>query len=316
MNLQQLHIVRETAKQGFNLTSVARTMAITQPAVSRHIRDLEQELGVSLFCRHGKRLLGLTQVGQELLPIANRMLDDMHNIHQLATIFSEKSDGMLRIASESFIACHQLPHIIKKFHTAYTHVQITLQQGSERELLQQLQDERVDLLVTTTLLRDLDALEFIPCCQIPSKILVRPDHPLLLLSQITLSQLAAFPLITYPPGTHQRAQIEQQFNEQGIEPNILLSTHDADLIYHYVEQDLGVGIVPGVIIHSSQYNGLRILDASHLFADAEIGVLFNKKLLLHGYVENFINLCRHELNRFLISQTISAPQFLRSNLVE
>jgi len=316
MNLQQLHIVRETAKQGFNLTSVARSMAITQPAVSRHIRELEQELGVTLFCRHGKRLLGLTQVGQELLPIANRMLDDMHNIRQLATIFTEKSNGLLRIASENFIACHQLPHVIKQFRTSYAHVQITLQQGSERELLQQLHDEQVDLLVTTTLLRDLEGLEFIPCCQIPSKILVRPDHPLLLLSQITLSQLAAFPLITYPPGTHQRAQIEQQFNEQGIEPTILLSTHDADLIYHYVEQDLGVGIVPGVIMHSSQYNGLRILDASHLFADEEIGVLFNKNLLLHGYVKNFIELCRSELSRFLITQTIHSHQISRSVFIE
>lgn len=115
--------------------------------------------------------------------------------------------------------------------------------------------------------------------------MVRPDHPLLLLSQITLAQLAAFPLITYPPGTHQRAQIEQQFHAQGIEFTILLSTHDADLVYHYVEQDLGIGIVPGVIMHSSHHNGLRILDASHLFADEEIGVLFNKQLYCRsGYL--------------------------------
>ena len=301
MNPQQLHIVRETAKLGFSLTAVAHSMAISQPAVSRHLRELEQELGVPLFSRHGKRLSGLTPVGQQLLPIANRMLDDMHHIRQLATRFTDKSDGSLRIASEHFLACHQLPHVIKKFRAHYPRVQIDLRQGSEQDLFKQLREEQIDLLVSTSLRRDDETPEFIVCGKLPSKILVRHDHPLVRLAQITLPQLAAFPLMTYPVGTQYRMQLDQQFKAQGLRPTIALSTHDADSIYHYVEQDLGVGIIPGVIIGSAPHDGLQILDASHLFADGEIGVSFNRNLLLHGYVRAFLDLCRSELNHFLIA---------------
>lgn len=307
MNLQQLHIIREAARRGFNLTDVAKSMSITQPAVSRHIRELETELSVLLFQRHGKRLLGLTQVGQELLTIVNRMLEDAHTIRQLAKLFAEREEGDLRIASQHVLACHQLPQVIRSFRRAHPNVQLSLLQGSEQELIQQLQAGKVDLLVSTTPPTEGEALEFIPCCSVPCQILLREDHPLLLLASLTLTQLAAFPLITYPAGTHCREQIDRAFEQQGLKPHIPLTTHDATLISHYVSQDLGIGIIPGLVSDQLSELGLQVRDASHLFTDEQLGVLIKKGTVLPQYASEFIQLCRSELSQFLIPSSLRRP---------
>lgn len=304
MNLQQLHIIREAARRGYNLTDVAKSMNVTQPAVSRHIRELETELGVLLFERYGKRLLGLTQVGRELLSIANRMLNDAHAIRQLATLFTTQENGSLRIASQHVLACHQLPQVIRIFRQSHPHITLALQQGSEQELYRQLQEDKVDLLVTMA--PDLDALDesitFIPCTAVPSQILLRQDHPLLLLGGITLTQLAAFPLITFPSHSGYRKQLDTTFQQSGLQPNVLLTTTDVTLIHHYVAQDLGIGIVPGLISGKTPDGLLAIRDASHLFSEARLGVLIKKSRNEKRYVQEFVALCQSELDHFLIEE--------------
>lgn len=316
MNLQQLHIIREAARRGFNLTDVAKSMQVTQPAVSRHIRELETELGVLVFERYGKRLLGLTQVGRELLTIANRMLNDAHAIRQLASLFTAQENGSMRIASQHVLACYQLPQVIRIFRRSHPHICLALQQGSEQELYRQLLDDKVDLLVT--IMPDADpvdeTVEFIPCTQVPSQIVLRSDHPLLLLGGITLTQLAAFPLITFPSGSHYRKQIDHEFRQAGLQPNILLTTSDVTLIHHYVSQDLGIGIVPGLVTTPQPDPALHIKESSHLFPDAQLGVLVKQGQTEKGYLREFIELCRTELSHFLINESVYAGTAERAAL--
>lgn len=305
MNLQQFHIIREAARYAFNLSDVALTLGISQPAVSRQVKELERELGVTLFQRHGKRLLGMTPVGEQMLRIINRMLDDVYAIRQLARHAHDTTpSGPITIGLPSSLACDPLPRVIQQFHGAFRHVQLTLAQGSDAHLHAQLQAGTIELLITSQPATLREQTQFFHCCSVPLQLMFPPDHPLLLIEAITLAHLSAFPLVTTPAGDPLRTRISDAFTQQGLLEQVGVATHDPALIRHYVEQGQGIGILPGLMDNSRHHVILR--DASNLFPPLEIGVLVNSELASHPLIQPLIALCQSELRQFFVHQLLQA----------
>jgi LysR family cys regulon transcriptional activator len=145
MNFQQLRSVREAVRCGFNLTEAAHALHTSQPGVSRQIRELEEELGVSLFARAGKRLTGLTSPGSHLLPIIERVLLESHNLRQAGQEFAGQQDGQLSVAATHSQARYAMPLAVQEFRALFPGVKLHLHQGSPKQIAQMLLDAPLTL---------------------------------------------------------------------------------------------------------------------------------------------------------------------------
>ena len=265
MNFQQLRIVRETVRQNFNLTEVAEALFTSQPGVSKHIKDLEDELGVELFNRKGKRLTGLTEPGKELIGIVERLLLDAQNIKQLANQFTQKDEGQLVVATTHTQARYALPRVVKMFKDAFPKVHLVLHQGSPEEIVALLQTGQADIGIATEALQGAAQIVTFPYYQWQHAVIVPERHPLARQEHLTLEQIAAYPIITYHEGFTGRSQIDKAFADAGLVPDVIMSALDADVIKAYVELGLGVGIVAAMAYSDVRDQGLRLIDCAHLF---------------------------------------------------
>ena len=223
MNFQQLRSVREAVRQGFNLTEVAQVLHTSQPGVSRQIRELEEELGIDLFVRVGKRLTGLTEPGQLVLPIIERLLADADNLRNASHDFSQQGMGPLSIAATHSQARYALPSAVKDFRQLYPQVTLNLHQGSPQHVAEMLIRGEADIGIATEALAQYDQLVTLPCYRWTHSVVVPPDHPLLDGEPLTLQRLSKFPLITYDSGYTGRAHIDEAFAKEGLHPQVVLS---------------------------------------------------------------------------------------------
>ena len=293
MNFQQLRSVRETVRQGFNLTEVANMLYTSQPGVSRQIRELEDELGVEIFVRAGKRLTGLTGPGEALLPIVERMLLEADNLKRAGDEFAAKKEGKLVIAATHSQARYALPPVVRDFRAQYPDVQLHLQQGSPTQVARLLLSGEADLGVATEALASFDGLVTLPCYRWSHSVVVPKDHALARFAdapgQLTLEQLAEHPIITYEPGYTGRAHIDEAFAREGLSPDVVLSAMDADVIKTYVALDMGVGIVAAIAFDAERDHGLVAIDARHLFEVNLTRLGLRQGAWLRGYVYDFIS---------------------------
>ena len=296
MNFQQLRIIREAARRDCNLTDVANALYTSQSGVSRHIRELEDELGIELFVRHGKRLLGMTEPGKELLKIAERMLGDADNIRRLASAFANRQNGRLHVATTHTQARYALPRAVKAFRQHFPDVQLELQQGGPDEIVRLLQSGEADIGVSSEQLEQSENLVAFPYYTWHHCILVPADHPLTRIGQLTLAHLAEWPLITYQTGLTGRARVDEAFANAGLQPEILLTAQDSDVIKTYVELEMGVGILADMAFDPRHDLGLAKLDASHLFATHTAWIGLKKGQYQHNFVWEFIRLCNPALS--------------------
>ncbi|MDO9237294.1 MAG: CysB family HTH-type transcriptional regulator [Aquabacterium sp.] len=297
MNFQQLRSVREAVRQGFNLTEVAHALHTSQPGVSRQIRELEDELGIDLFVRAGKRLTGLTQPGQQVLPIIERLLSDAESLRQASKDFSERDVGPLSIAATHSQARYALPSAVKDFRLLYPQVTLSLHQGSPKHVAEMLLSGEADVGIATEALAQYEQLITLPCYQWTHAVVVPPDHPLLEDEVLTLARLAKFPLITYDQGYTGRSHIDDAFAQAGITPSIVLSAMDADVIKTYVELGLGVGIVASIAFDPERDRTLRAMEARHLFKHNLTRLAFRKDAYLRSYMYAFIETFAPPLTR-------------------
>ena len=291
MNLQQLRIVRETVRQNFNLTEVAETLFTSQPGVSKHIKDLEDELGVELFIRKGKRLTGMTEPGKELIVIVERLLLDAQNIKQLAAQFTNRDEGNLVVATTHTQARYVLPKIVKQFKDAFPKVHLVLHQGSPGEIVSMLQSGEADIGIATEALETADQIVSFPFYEWYHSVIVPKAHPLGLKRDLSLKDIAEYPVITYHEGFTGRSQIDKAFSREGISPDIVMSALDADVIKAYVELGLGVGIVASIAISQVKDEGLLLLDSRHLFHSNTALIGVRRGHYLRGFAYRFIELC-------------------------
>jgi len=314
MNFQQLRAVREAVRRGFNLTDVAEALHTSQPGVSRQIRELEEELGLELFIRAGKRLLGLTTAGKTLLPIVERLLQEADNLKRAGQDLQGREEGTLSIAATHTQARYVLPHVVKDFRQRYPKVTLHLHQGSPRQVAEMLLNGTADVGVATEALAEYDQLITLSCYRWTHGIVVPPDHPLLALGRpVTLADLAAYPIITYELGYTGRHHIDDAFTQAGLATNVVLTAMDADVIKTYVELEMGVGIVASVAWDDERDNRLRMIDAGHLFPINTTRLAVARNHWLPGFAYGFIESFVPTLTREVVQQALSTDAANRHN---
>ena len=278
----------------------------SQPGVSRQIRELEEELGVSIFVRSGKRLTGLTEPGAALLPIVERLLQEAHNLRQAGKEFVSRLEGGLTIAATHSQARYALPHAVRDFRELFPQVTLHLHQGSPRQIAEMLLQGEADIGIATEALANYPQLVTLPCYRWTHSVVVPPGHPLLQLDgPVTLAQLARYPIITYDVGYTGRSHIDEAFQAAGIQPSVVLTAMDADVIKTYVELGMGVGIVASIAIDAERDQHLRTLDARHLFRINLTRLAIRRGVWLRGYAYKFIETFAPTLTREAVDQALS-----------
>jgi len=295
MNFQQLRIIREASRCQFNLTEVAKTLYTSQSGISRHIRELEEELGVELFIRHGKRMLGLTGPGKEMLTIARRILDDAGKARRLGELFTGQQDGVLTIATTHTQACYSLPDKIKLFRELYPNIRLVLNQGTPEEIRAMVSAGTADLGIASEVLSNSESLRAFPWFKWNHKVLVPRQHPLADLTDITLEHLAAWPLITYRSGMTGRSAIDQAFESASLKTDIVLSAQDSDVVKTYVKLGMGIGILAETAV-TEEDEGVSALDVRHLFSASTVWLAVKRGQLQRDYLWQFMMLCNPNLS--------------------
>ena len=310
MNFQQLRSVREAVRQGFNLTTVAEALHTSQPGVSRQLRELEDELGIALFARAGKRLTGLTPPGVTVLPIIERLLQEADNLRRAGADFASAGKGTLTIAATHSQARYALPPVVRDFSQLHPDVVLRLHQGSPKQVAELLLAGEADIGVATEALADFPGLLALPTYQWTHCVIVPASHPLAEDAAhglpLTLARLAQFPVITYEPGFTGRSHIDEAFTRQGLAFNLVLSAMDADVIKTYVELGMGVGIIASMAYDELRDSALRAIDARHLFASNMTRLGLRRGSFLRGYVYDFIRTFASPLTRELVDQAMAA----------
>ncbi len=308
MNFQQLRSVREAVRCGFNLTEVAATLHTSQPGVSRQVRELEEELGVELFERAGKRLLGLTTAGKALLPIVERVLLDADSLRRAGQELQGREEGKLSIAATHSQARYALPHVVKDFRQRWPRVSLHLHQGSPKQVAEMLLSGEADIGIATEALAGYEQLVTLPCYCWSHSIVLPPGHPLLQLDRaVTLQDLARYPIITYELGYTGRSHIDQAFAAAGLQPDVVLTAMDADVIKTYVELEMGVGIVASIAIDEERDRHLHAIDAGHLFQVNVTRLGMRRNLWLPGFAFGFIETFVPTLTRDEVLKAFGNP---------
>lgn len=290
MNFQQLRIIREAARRDFNLTEVSNALFTSQSGVSKHIRDLEDELGIEIFVRKGKRLLGLTEPGRELLALAERVLLDAKNIKDLAERYHNVDHGQLTIATTHTQARYALPSVVTAFKQAYPKVHLTLHQGSPKEIVGLMLDGQADIGIATETISEIGELIAFPYYTWHHTVVVPKGHPLSQAKQVSLEMLAEYPIVTYHEGFTGRQKIDRAFAEAKLSPDVVMSALDADVIKTYVELGLGIGIIASMAYQPERDLTLHSIDVQHLLPSNTTYIALRKGHHLRGYVYHFLKL--------------------------
>lgn len=306
MNFQQLRSIREAARRGYNLTEVANVLFTSQPGVSRQIRELEEELGVEIFERNGKRLIGLTEPGKGILQIIDRLLLEAENLRQASQEYSGEKSGTLTVATTHTQARYVLPRVVQTFRAAFPDVRIALQQSSPEHIAEWVISGKADVGIATEGLSQFEDLVSFPCYSWSHVIVVPEGHRLASLKNVSLEDLAAHPLITYDIGFTGRGHIDDAFRQAGINTDIVLTAMDSDVIQQYVSLGLGVGIVASMAVENGRANGLCAIGAAHLFAPNVTRLAVRRGAYLRSYTYEFILQFAPELRRADIETALSA----------
>lgn len=288
MKLQQLRYLSAIAQSNLNISAAAESLYTSQPGVSKQIRLLEEELGIELFGRNGKHLSRLTPVGEQILQRAQRILQEVRNIQTLAEEARHHERGNLSIATTHTQARYALPPVIQRFRARYPQVTLQLHQGSPTQIAELAASGEVDFAIATEAIALFENLVMMPCYLWNRCILTPQDHPLTKVQPLTLQAVADCPLVTYVFGFTGRSRLDDAFRQAHLQPQVVFTATDADVIKTYVRLGLGIGIVAHMAYDTEQDSDLCALDASHLFSPSTTKIGFRRGMLLRGYMYDFI----------------------------
>ena len=304
MNLQQLRYVAEVAQRNLNVSEAARALHTSQSGVSRQISLLEDELGVDVFVRQGKRLVAVTRPGEEVIAIARRMLRDVGALRQVGDEYASGEQGRLSIATTHTQARYVLPHVLSEFMRAHPGVQIELHQGNPTQCCEYVLSGAADLVIATEAIDEYDLLVSLPCYQWNRCLIAPPGHPLLDVKPLTLEAIADWPLITYDSAFTGRSRINRAFERIGAQPNIALTALDADVIKTYVSLGLGLGIISALAFDAQRDSGLVALDAAHLFESNTTRLALRRGVYLRRYDYDLIALFAPHLSQRVVDMAM------------
>ncbi len=309
MNLQQFRFVRETIRRNFNLTDAARTLFTSQPGVSKAIIEFEDELGVKIFERHGKRIRGLTKPGVVVAQVIDRIMREVDNLKKVSDEFARRDEGGLIIACTHAQARYILPKVIPAFCERFPKVRVSLAEGNPPHLAQMVLHEQADVAIATETLAQTVGLATLPVYSWEHIVVVRPDHPLAELTSsearnLSLEQLAQYPIVTYDRQFSGRCTIDEVFAEHAIIPDIVLEAIDADVIKTYVDVGLGIGIIAGMAFDPRRDKGLVGLPAGHLFGTHVTRVAIKSGVFLRDYVYVLLEMLASNLTREVVQEAV------------
>lgn len=304
MNLHQLRFLREAVRQNFSLTEAARVLHTSQPGVSKAIIELEEELGVDIFVRHGKRIKNLTEAGRAVYKAAERVMQEIDNLKRLGQEFAARDSGTLVVAATHTQARYVLPPVVAAFKQKYPDVRLSLLQGSPSQLAEMVLKDQADLAIATEAIAQYKELIALPCYQWQHVVVV-PDGHALTQKPLTLELLAKYPLITYHSEFAGRSKINLSFEKRDITPDIVLEAIDADVIKTYVNLGLGVGIIAGVAYDPMRDKGLSAIPAGDLFGINITKLAIKQSAFLRGYAYTFIELFAPMLTKTLVDKALA-----------
>ncbi len=288
MKLQQLRYIWEVSKHDLNVSATAQSLYTSQPGISKQIRLLEDELGVEVFARSGKHLTRVTPAGKAILEISGEILQKVDSIRQIAQEFSDERKGSLSVATTHTQARYALPPVINEFIKMYPEVALHMHQGTPTQISEMAADGTVDFAIATEAMGSYSDLIMMPCYSWNRSVVVPKDHPLAHGGELTLEKLASFPIVTYTFGFTGRGKLDEAFKEQGLDPKVVFTAVDSDVIKTYVRLGLGVGIIASMAVDQQLDQDLVAIDASHLFEPSITRIGFRRGTFLRGYMFDFI----------------------------
>lgn len=306
MKLQQLRYALEIYRHNLNVSEAAEALFTSQPGISKQIKLLEEELGIQIFIRSGKRVVSVTPPGQAVLELAERILHNINNIKNIGTEFSGHHHGTLTIATSHTQACYGLPNIIQLFNQQYPKVKIHIRSERIEALTQLILEGEVDIAIATEPMTSHPDLKRIACSQWLHGIVVPHHHPLKQIAQtLTLSDLSTYPMVTYEYANNPRSAIYQSFQRSNITfPNVTVFCSDSNAIKNYVRQELGIGLIAQTAFNPIHDNDLYMIDVSHLFDPSPTDIILHADTYLRSYIYDFIILFAPHLNREKIDKAL------------
>lgn len=308
MNLSQLRCVRAVAKCQFNTSQAALALHTSQPGVSTQIRSLEEELNVIIFERKGKRILGLTEAGAEVLRLAEEVLQKIESIRSIGDEFQRESSGVLTIATTHTQARYVLPDIIPGFLKKYPDVQLRIHQGNPVQISEMVIHGDADLAIATEAIGEYESLLMLPVYRWNRCVIAPVEHPLMQIKKLKLKAIAEYPVVTYDFAFTGRSAINKAFEDAGLKANVVLTALDSDVIKHYVKLGLGVGILAKMAFDPVLDKSLKCSDVSHLFEDSITSIGIRRGAYLRGFTYDFIEMFAPHLKRKLVADLLANQQ--------
>ena len=306
MNLHQFRFVQEAVRRDLNLTETAKALFTSQPGISKAILDLEAELGIDIFARHGKRLRRITEPGRLVLQSIEAIMREVGNLKRIGEEYSMQDAGTLSIATTHSQARYFLPEPVAQLRKRFPKVNISLHQGSPDQVARMVIEEVADVGLATESLAGFDGLVTLPCYEWRHAVVMPAGHPLAQLERISLEDLAVLPLVSYHPSFSGRTRLDQAFAARNLKPNIVLEAIDADVIKTYVRVGLGVGIVAEIAVRDDPPGGdLVSRPAGHLFGQNVTRIAFRRGAYLRNFVYAFAEMLSDRLSRKLIASAMA-----------
>jgi LysR family cys regulon transcriptional activator len=307
MNLHQFRFVREAVRQNFNLTDAAKALYTSQPGVSKAIIELEDELGVEIFTRHGKRVRSLTEPGRIILASVERILQEVESLKRVGKDYAAQDQGNLIIAATHTQARYSLPGAIAEFKRRFPKVHLSILQGSPTQVAEMVLHDQADVAIATEAISTYKDLVSLPCFTWHHVAVMPDDHPLLERKPLSLDDLSQFPLITYDNAFAGRSKINEAFRLRGLSPDIVLEAIDADVIKTYVGLGLGVGIVASVAYDAAQDRGLELIRMPGLFPANTTRIGVRRGTFLRSYAHAFIEKLCPDIGDETIRAALKTP---------
>ncbi|WP_070151485.1 LysR substrate-binding domain-containing protein [Sphingobium phenoxybenzoativorans] len=289
MKLQQLRYVVEIVRQNNHLSAAADALNTSQPGVSRQIQLLEQELGFEIFLRTRNRIIGLTEPGNVVFSIAQRIATDVAALKSLKEDMHSGNHGVFTIATTHTQARYVLPKVVEKFVARYPDVKLVLKQGDPEEICALVEAGDADLSIGTETTRDFPNLVKLDCFDLHRCIVAPVDHPILAVPELTLEEIARYPIITYDTRYSGRWKVMKAFSDANLEPKIVMSGIDADVCKTYVGMGLGIGILAAMTYDPERDVGIRARDASHLLPSSTIKIVLRRNTYLRSFLLDFVH---------------------------
>ncbi len=305
MNLHQFRFVQEAARRNLNLTEAAKALHTSQPGVSKAIIELEDELGVDIFARHGKRLKRITEPGLHVLKSIEIIMREVGNLKRIGEQYSAQDSGTLSIATTHTQARYVLPMPVAKLREAYPKVNISLHQATPHEVARMVIDEVAEIGMATESLADYPDLVTLPCYEWQHVLVLPHSHPLAQKERVGLEDIAHEALITYHPSFTGRGKIDQAFATRKLQPRIVLEAIDSDVIKTYVRLGLGIGIVAEMAMRDDPVGDLLVRPVGHLFGQSVTRVAFKRGAYLRNFVYKFAELLSDRLSRDLVGRAMT-----------